>query len=105
MQALARRPDLIRRTERITAATLAEQLATSAPPFLLDVRTPREWQNTHIAGSVNIPLNHLQERLNEVPCDRPLVFQHPRTTWPYHVRGSGGRLCCLGSLTACDGNR
>jgi hydroxyacylglutathione hydrolase len=73
MQALATHPDLVRRTERITAATLAEQLAEPAPPVVLDVRTPREWANKHIAGSVNIPLNHLAERFSEVPQDRHVV--------------------------------
>jgi rhodanese-related sulfurtransferase len=73
MQALATRPDLVRRTERITAATLAEQLAEPTPPVLLDVRTPREWAAKHIAGSVNIPLNHLAERYAEIPPDRHIV--------------------------------
>ena len=73
MQALATRPDLVQRTERITAATLAEQLTGSEPPVILDVRTPREWQTKHIAGSLNMPLNHLQERLDEVPRNRHLV--------------------------------
>ena len=74
MQALATRPDLVRRTERITAATLAEQLATSVPPVVLDVRTPREWQGKHIAGSLNIPLHQLLGRLQEVPRHQPLVL-------------------------------
>ena len=73
MQALSSRPDLVRRTARITAATLAEQLEEAAPPFVLDVRTPREWAAKHIAGSVNIPLNHLAERLSEMPQERPIV--------------------------------
>jgi rhodanese-related sulfurtransferase/glyoxylase-like metal-dependent hydrolase (beta-lactamase superfamily II) len=73
MQALATRADLVRRTERITAATLAEQLAEPAPPLVLDVRTPREWAAKHIAGSVNIPLNHLAERCSEIPPDRHIV--------------------------------
>jgi rhodanese-related sulfurtransferase len=73
MQALAIRPDLVQRTERITAATLAEQLTGPEPPVILDVRTPREWQTQHIAGSLNMPLNHLQERLDEVPRNRHLV--------------------------------
>jgi rhodanese-related sulfurtransferase len=73
MQALATRPDLVQRTERMTAATLAEQLTGPEPPVILDVRTPREWQAQHIAGSLNIPLNHLQERLGEVPRPRRLV--------------------------------
>jgi rhodanese-related sulfurtransferase len=73
MQALETHPELVRRTERITAATLAEQLAAPAPPVVLDVRTPREWQTKHIAGSRHIPLNHLRERLHEVPRNRRLV--------------------------------
>lgn len=74
MQALETRPDLVRRTERITAATLAEQLATSAPPVVLDVRTAREWQDKHIAGSLNVPLHQLLGRLQEVPHQTPLVL-------------------------------
>ena len=73
MQALAPRPELVRRTERITAATLAEQLAEPLPPVVLDVRTPREWAAKHIAGSLNIPLNHLAARCSEIPPDRPIV--------------------------------
>lgn len=73
MQALALRPDLVRRTERITAATLAELLTASPPPVVLDVRTVKEWQDKHIAGSDNIPLPHLEERLLEVPRDRQVV--------------------------------
>jgi glyoxylase-like metal-dependent hydrolase (beta-lactamase superfamily II)/rhodanese-related sulfurtransferase len=73
MQALAPRPDLVRRIERITAPTLAEHMAEAVPPVVLDVRSEREWQDRHIAGSLNIPLPHLRERLSEVPSDRPLV--------------------------------
>ena len=70
MQALETHPELVRRTERLTVATLAEQLATSAPPVVLDVRTPREWQSKHIAGSLNIPLNQLPGRCRKYPARR-----------------------------------
>lgn len=73
MQALALRPDLLRRTERLTAATLAELLAAPQPPCVLDVRTVKEWQDKHIDGSCNIPLQHLEERLAEVPRHRQVV--------------------------------
>jgi hydroxyacylglutathione hydrolase len=73
MQALDPRPDLVARIERITAPTLAEQLASDDRPDVLDVRTEEEWQSGRIEGSQNIPLNHLLERLDEVPSDRPLV--------------------------------
>jgi hydroxyacylglutathione hydrolase len=70
MQTLEARPDLLARTQRISAARLAEQLATPLPPLVLDVRTPREWIATHVEGSVNMPLNHLEERLGELSRDR-----------------------------------
>ncbi len=73
MQALETRPDLVERTERITAPTLAEQLDGPEPPVVLDVRTEQEWQTAHIAGSLNIPLQYLRERLDDVPRDRQLV--------------------------------
>src|SRR5271169_5808812 len=43
MQALAGRPDLVWQTERITAAMAAEEMASTDPPLLLDVRNQREW--------------------------------------------------------------
>ncbi|MBI3665403.1 MAG: MBL fold metallo-hydrolase [Acidobacteria bacterium] len=70
---LEARPDLVDGTERLTAAELVEQLGSPNPPLILDVRSPKEWQAKHIEGSLNIPLNHLQERLREVPRDRKLV--------------------------------
>ena len=73
MQAVVGRPDLVRRTERVTAETLTAQLAAREPPLVLDVRMAQEWQESHIAGSINIPLHRLQERLDEVPRGRPLV--------------------------------
>ncbi len=73
MEALAVRPDLVWPTERITAPMVAEELATADPPLVLDIRNPREWATKHIAGSVNIPLNHLQERIAEIPRDRRIA--------------------------------
>jgi hydroxyacylglutathione hydrolase len=40
---------------------------------VLDVRTPHEWQQRHIPGSVNIPLNKLASRLDELPREQPIV--------------------------------
>ena len=34
--------------------------------ILLDVRTPSEFREAHIPGSINIPLGELQERKDEV---------------------------------------
>lgn len=73
MQTLDGHPSLIERTDRITAVTLAEQLASDLPPVVLDVRTVKEWQTKRIEGSLNVPLNRLLERLAEVPRGRSLV--------------------------------
>src|SRR5580700_3312063 len=73
MEALAAREDLVWPTERVTAPMVAAELAGADPPLLLDIRNPREWDAKHIAGSVNIPLNHLQERIAEIPRDRGIA--------------------------------
>jgi rhodanese-related sulfurtransferase len=39
------------------------------------VRSPKEWEHARIEGSRNIPLNHLVERLQEIPrAQRVLVY-------------------------------
>jgi rhodanese-related sulfurtransferase/glyoxylase-like metal-dependent hydrolase (beta-lactamase superfamily II) len=73
MEALAGRPDLLWPTQRVSAPMVAEELASADPPLLLDVRNPREWATKHIDGSVNVPLNHLQERIAEIPRDRRIA--------------------------------
>lgn len=73
VEALAARPDLMWPTERVTAPMLAEELAGVDPPLLLDIRNPREWATMHIDGSVNLPLNHLQERIAEIPRTRRIA--------------------------------
>jgi rhodanese-related sulfurtransferase/glyoxylase-like metal-dependent hydrolase (beta-lactamase superfamily II) len=74
MEALASRPDLLWSTERVSAPTLAEELASADPPLILDVRSPREWSAGHIKDSLNVPLNHLQERIAEIPRDRTIAI-------------------------------
>jgi hydroxyacylglutathione hydrolase len=73
MEALAERPDLVWPTERVSAPMVAEELASAEPPLLLDIRNPREWATKHIDGSVNVPLNHLQERIAEIPRGRRIA--------------------------------
>lgn len=73
MQALEARRDLAEGWDRVVPAVLAEALASDDPPFVLDVRKPGEHDAGRIEGSVNIPLNHLRERLSEIPRDRRLM--------------------------------
>jgi hydroxyacylglutathione hydrolase len=73
MQALLTRPDLLKRTDRITALTLHEQVSSKTPPLVLDVRAKTEWEENRIQGSVNVPLNQLEDRIAEIPRDQKMV--------------------------------
>jgi len=73
MAALAERPDLIQTTERISPPMLADELTSSNPPLIIDVRTPAEWAIGHIEGSINLPLTQLQQRIDEVPHNRRIA--------------------------------
>ena len=42
--------------------------------FLVDTRTADEFSFGSIKGAVNIPLDNLRERINEIPTDRPVVL-------------------------------
>jgi glyoxylase-like metal-dependent hydrolase (beta-lactamase superfamily II)/rhodanese-related sulfurtransferase len=49
-----------------------------APPLLLDVRTPLEFESERIEGSLNVPLDQLDTRLHQIP-DRSDVVVVCRT--------------------------
>ena len=72
MRALGARSDLTETTERISAGVADERLRSRAP-VLIDVRAPREREEKSIPGSIHIPLTRLQERLGELPHDKPLL--------------------------------
>lgn len=73
LHSLKSRPDLTVVTDRLSAAFAAELLSLSEPPLAIDVRTPRERGQKHLAGSLSIPLNHLAENLDKLPRDRSLL--------------------------------
>lgn len=41
--------------------------------YLLDVRTPAEFEAGHIEGAVNITVDDLRQRLNEIPADKEVL--------------------------------
>ncbi|MBE6806769.1 MAG: CoA-disulfide reductase [Ruminococcaceae bacterium] len=49
-----------------------ENLPRDGSVFLLDTRTPFEVMQGKIEGFVNIPLDSLRQRINEIPKDRPI---------------------------------
>ena len=73
VHSLEARPDLRVTTERLSPAVAAERLLSSAPPVIVDVRTPTEFGAKRIDGAVPMPLSRLAERARELPHDRPLL--------------------------------
>jgi rhodanese-related sulfurtransferase len=57
----------------ITAAQLKAELASARPPFLLDVRTLREFEQGRVKGAKHIPVDDLRFELEAVPRDRRVV--------------------------------
>ncbi|HET6143369.1 MAG TPA: MBL fold metallo-hydrolase [Candidatus Acidoferrales bacterium] len=73
LMSLQTRPDLTVKTERVSAPFAAELLSQLEPPVAIDVRGPAERTQKYIAGSLNIPLNHLTENVTKIPKGRPLL--------------------------------
>ncbi len=55
----------------IDGSTASELVANGA--LLVDVRTPAEYAEGHVSGAVNIPLDELPDRLDELPTTGPIV--------------------------------
>ena len=53
----------------------ADQLneASWKDALLLDVRTTAEFESGHIEGAVNIPVDDLRNRINEIPADKKVI--------------------------------
>ncbi len=73
LHSLKSRPELIAFTERLSAPFALELLSSNKPPLAIDVRAPREREQKYIDGSVSVPLNHLQEKLETLPKNRALL--------------------------------
>ncbi len=73
LAALAGRPDLLQRTQRLGPGTLAARLQEPEPPLLLDVRSESEATEDVIDGARNIPLGRLGALLGELPHEREVI--------------------------------
>lgn len=49
-----------------------EALPRDGSVFLLDVRTDCEYEQGHVDGFVNLPVDNLRERISEIPKDKPV---------------------------------
>ncbi len=70
MESLKCRTDLISKTQRISSAVIDE---LEGETTIIDIRNQNEWGGGHIEDSVNIPLNHLADRLGEVPLSGNVI--------------------------------
>ncbi len=58
----------------VTAERLAAELASAAPPVVLDVRTDVEWRKGHLRGALHVPVDDLRARLWDVPKGRRIAL-------------------------------
>jgi len=58
---------------QLSVCDLRGRLDGSEPPLVVDVRTPGEWTDSHIAAALSIPLPELPDRLAEVPREQPVA--------------------------------
>ncbi len=58
----------------IDQAQILEKYDRPDSPFtLVDVRSPYEYQQKHIPGAINIPIDTLEKRLAELPKDSQII--------------------------------
>ena len=72
LRSLESRPELTVSTERVSAPLASERLE-AGEALAVDVRSPRERAQKAVGGSLSVPLNHLLERAQRLPKDRPLL--------------------------------
>lgn len=59
---------------RTDAAALAPRIANGAVT-VIDVRNRTEFEAGHLPGALHIPVGYLEERLAEIPREKPIVLQ------------------------------
>lgn len=58
---------------RIGPQEYNQNFSEGSDHLLIDVRTPEEFASGHIPGAINISVESLPDRLNEIPTDQTLV--------------------------------
>ena len=57
----------------ISQQTLVAQIESGTAPVILDVRTSEEYAAGHIPGAINIHFRDIEDRLDEIPQNGPIV--------------------------------
>ena len=73
MNSLSGKGELIESVEAWTGTEFLRHLLKKEKSFILDVRSPREYETQHVKSAVNIRLNDLRDRLHEIPQNTTVV--------------------------------
>ncbi len=68
----------------MSAAELKAELAKPEPPVVLDVRTLGEYETSHLAGAVHIPVDDLRFESERLPKNRRILV-HCRSGFRAHL--------------------
>jgi len=60
-------------SQKVPPQTYVDDLS-SGEHILIDVRTPQEFDSGYIDGAININVDTLSSRLDEIPTDRPIIL-------------------------------
>lgn len=60
--------------------------------LLVDVRTPEEFAMGYIPGAINIPLQDLNQKLDRLPKDKPVILYCRSGSRSAHAAAMLGRL-------------
>ena len=78
----------------------AEQIIKEKQGTIIDVRTPNEFMGGSVVGSINIPLQEIQQRVDELKnLKQPLVLccaSGNRSGQATHFLSQQGIECCNG---------
>lgn len=58
---------------REVSTTSAKTLHDDGQATFVDVREADEWVEGHIKGALHIPLGDLENRMSEIPTDKPII--------------------------------
>jgi rhodanese-related sulfurtransferase len=60
---------------RVSVQDVKVAMARGEQPVFIDTRNPTAWQTSHkkLPGALRVPVAEVDQHLNEIPRDRPLV--------------------------------
>ncbi|MCB1112313.1 MAG: MBL fold metallo-hydrolase [Chlamydiia bacterium] len=61
-------------TDRVETLTPKQLHGKLSEYVVLDVRSPGEWSQGHIAGAIHIPLGVIEENIDQIPKNKPIAI-------------------------------